>query len=306
MSQVEYNHYWAIPSLIAHAIASGIYFSFADIMEAMYISYDRHRGKQFVFGAITSSLVGGMGVAITAYILSVSTYFYAAIFATTSIVICAIPVFFLKPQKDTIHKKHTKRVFAIMRSKQFRPFIPAFFGEQLYITARTIFIPLFIFLIVNEKFDIFGYLVVAASIAEIIITLVFGHHIDRSGNKTAIRKSVWVTAATSLFYITAVSGPITAFAAETAQRICNNSFMSSFRTGLHKRARKRFELISFGAAWQATSCYSGTLTLVILASLTYFLDTHIFTIVFILRPIGVYLCSKFLHKMPYKRARGDK
>ena len=306
MARIDQSFSSAIPALIAHAIASGMYFSFADVMEAMYISYDRHRGKQFLFGAVITSLVGTIGVAITGYILAFSTYYYAALFSSLCVLLSAVPVFFLKSQTDTIHRNNTKRVFALMRSKPFRPFIFTFFGEQLYIMGRTVFIPLFVFLIVDQKFSTFGLLMVAASLVEIVATLIFGHYIDKSGNRVAIRKSFWISVLTSLSYIFIVTGPLSAFLNESLQRICNNSFMGAFRTGLHKRIRNKFELMTFGAAWQSVSCFSSTFSLIMLASIVPLVGTHIFTVVFVTRVLGVHICSRFLHNNPHVKQQESK
>ena len=69
------------------------------------------------------------------------------------------------------------------------------------------------------RFDTLGLVIVAATLLETIVLLLFGRFADKRGDASAVTRSFGLTSVSSFLYMTIVTSPFTAIIAETYNKL---------------------------------------------------------------------------------------
>lgn len=180
--------------------------------EAAELSDKKSRGKQFSVIFSIASFLGIIAPIIGGFVLENYSFAVLAILGLLSTLISFIPFFFLPQLKEeyTWTFKETLQYF-------FNPFnrnmVIAYMSDGLAGVVQLVFWPLFIFIILDEKYQAVGYITAAIILTGVILRLFIGQLLDRfNKNKlvkigTVLNSTAWLfkAAVASAFHIFFVS-----------------------------------------------------------------------------------------------------
>ena len=142
-----------------------------------------------------------------------------------------------------------------------------------------------------------GYLVALTLVAEKTLTLVAGHHTDKSGPRKTLDYSIYTYSLAMAGYGFLAKTPLALFFIESYHKIVCNITESTFRSAIHAYARQHHghNIVLFGAGWQMALCFGELLVLPIYALLACFIGTYVFYIAFAAAVFGVYMMRRYFN-----------
>lgn len=285
-------------SLILASISGGIYYPFADIIEAFYIEEDHNRAKQISLGIILSSLGRIFGATVVGFLLANFGGFDAVLlFVIISLILSVLPLYGLNEKTESFSYKRSSEVFRILSDEDFKPMWKPFLGEQLTIIVKSVMVPIFIYTVVGE-FDDLGYLIAFSLIAEKVLTLAAGHYTDKWGAKRTIKKSMVAYWCSMGFYALFAKTPLSVFFAESFHKTVSNVYSSAFRSSMHMYAREKYpgRVLLFGSGWQMALCFGELFVLPLYGLLAYFIGTDVFYVSFVFAALGMAVVYDYCRK----------
>lgn len=298
VSLANHSLYIGFFSLIIYAIGNATFYPFYDVLEALYVDHDHHRGRQITLSQVSKSLGRALGTGTAGFLLY--HYGFPALVGLVSVTLFFAMLPFLKLHQVTRYLSNVspRQVYHfVLRSSEFAPFRKGFLGFQFMIVVNAVMIPVYIYTIVG-RVDNLGYLIAAAMLVEQIISLIIGHYIDRSGSAKTLKHVFPWHAATMITYILFAKTPLTIFATETCNRILFNACANAIFSGMHIKARKRFpeRILMFGAGSQMTLCLNELVVLSFYALLACFIGINVFYVSCIGGVIGLTIVVHFFAK----------
>ncbi len=276
-------------SFIFISFAWGIECPIMNFIYSMVVD-NKHRGKQFSLNIVIGAISRMFGIFIGAMLIDKVNFVWIAVFATIISLLTSIPFFIFL---DDIHIPKISFIdpYKFLFSKEFRENLIPMTGYSLSIIANESIAPLFIFILVGS-FKIFGFIFILSILAEKIFTLLFGHYIDKNGNKKSVILSS-ILLSIGLFTYMFIYNPLSAFLVSSYTQISKNMFFGSLETGLHKKMKNSKHSFIYSTAKEMSLCFSEVIYLPIFALIAYFFDKNIFAIVFLSGIFGLYLVRKF-------------
>ena len=297
---VEFSLWWTLLALILHGAAGSLYHPFADIMSAYYVKED-NRGRQEAMMHILASLGAVVGGVLGGFILELYSFLYLASICSILILLsqwalCQLTVF--RPQEDFSLSSFLK----FYASPEFKPYFTPFLGLQLTIIMNIVFIPLFLYLQV-QNFQVLGILVALVVTMEFIINLLFGSLIDRLGVKKLLPITAMLSWGSVIAYSFFVNSGVSAFFAESYSKMVRSLFRNAFNTQLNRKIKVDFndKILFAGTAYQLTLCLFELFFLSGLAALAFFIGDAIFVVGFVLGGFGFLICTYALSRGEFKR-----
>ena len=138
-------------------------------------------------------------------------------FAGAACFVSVYPISRLRPHGIDLTPTTLAEFYGFMFKGDFRKYLLPLFGQQLAIIMQ-VSIPIFIFLYIG-RFDTLGLVIVAATLLETIVLLLFGRFADKRGDASAVTRSFGLTSVSSFLYMTIVTSPFTAIIAETYNKL---------------------------------------------------------------------------------------
>ena len=269
-----------------------------DIMEAVYIKKDHHRGKQMTMAMVLSSLLVGLAIAFAGYLLPI--YGFISIVILSVILQIGSVWALLQMKGEPLHIEDYKIKNGFKIAIQKNPLKGSFslvWGEQMMLSVFTIIIPLYIFNVIGN-IQSYAFLAAGATALEAGSTLIFGRFLDNSKGSRAHKQSAVMMLLSSIFLIFFVKTPLSALLADSYNRIALNTQIATCNTAIHKilRSKDTGKLLLFGAIWQMTHSFFEVFFLLALALIYYYFGFVVFTVAFTCSALGALINYNFFRK----------
>ncbi len=205
--------------------------------EAAELSDKKSRGKQFGIILSIASFLGIIAPMIGGLVLENYSFATLAILGLLSTVISLIPFFFLPPLKEeyTWTFKETLQYF-------FHPFnrnmVVAYMSDGLANIVQLIFWPLFIFILLDEKYQAVGYITAAIILTGVILRLFIGQLLDKF-NKTKLVKVGTILNSTAWLLKVAVVSTLQIFFVSIYHALAMIVLRTSLDTLVYEKAADR-------------------------------------------------------------------
>ena len=201
-------------------------------MQANFIENDT-RGRFLTLEIVITAVCAAIAVSVATYSLAVwHTFLPAALLACAFICLSSVAVIKLLADLPRETAASYKSVFANFKSLKFRKDRIAYTGFGFNMGFNNVVVALLVFFVV-DSLKVFGTIMATIFIVEMLLTLIYGHFIDKkrlASNKLA---SLLQTG-TYAFFILAVSPFLVAFI-KTVYDLGWNIFDSSFTARFHQK-----------------------------------------------------------------------
>ena len=271
--------------LFLFAIANSLYYSFADIIEAVYIQ-NQHRGRQYSVSLILQSLGSIIGFIAGGAILSHFSFLGIVILVFCGTTIGQLALVGIAHRMPYTKGQNQADIFRYFAGAEFREYLPLFFGEQMMIIANAVIVPLFIYTMVGEV-DTFGGIMSLSFVLEAVISVAVGRWIDKRGQSATFSLAAFANVASSLAYMFCARTPLSATLVESFNKLAINTFYNGYATGVQQLiCDKRHPVLLYCTCWQMALCFGELLVLPALALIAFYFGSAVFYVGFALNIIG--------------------
>ncbi len=232
---------WSLPLALLSALfsgsAMGFYYPASDVLEAIYVTDNQRRGRQYTFGVSCTILGTAIGAALGGILIAHFGYLISAFVSMLIYMISLVPVYWLPPHTHEKAKPLSPpKVLQYMGSSSFRPFWFLFFGQQLCIIIKLL-IPAYLFLILGG-FQETGFVIAGSTILQVILLTLSGNNLDRRGHAVGMRHAAWLYATSFLGFIVVPMSAATALFLNTANTTTAMLVDGALVTRLHGLLRR--------------------------------------------------------------------
>lgn len=282
---------WSLPLALASALfsgsAMGLYYPASDVLEAIYVTDDQRRGRQYTFGMSCTVLGSAIGAALGGVLIAHFGYLVSAFVSMLIYILSLPPIYRLPPYAHEKSMSLTpQQTLHYMSGSTFCPFWLFFFGQQLCIIIKLL-IPAYLFLALGG-FQETGFVIADSTILQVCLLMLIGNSLDHHGHAVGMRYAAWLYATSFLSFIIVPMSAATALflnAGNTATAMLTDGAAITRLHGLLRRHPVPSFLL-FGTAWQIALCSWEVFTLLWLAILTAFVGNGIFMALFLGGLIG--------------------
>lgn len=223
-------------SFILHAISRGIYYPTKHYMQANFV-HDFNRGRFLTLEMVIASLTGALAILFATYSVTTLGSFWP-VALVTGIFLMSSSLSILLVLGKLEHESALKYgdVFKHCKSIDFRKDSWGFIGFGINVGFSNVVVALLVFFIV-ESLKLFGVIMAAVFILEMIITLVYGHFIDKNrlrSNKIASFLQIGSYAS----FLLALS-PLLVTVVKTFYNVIWDLFDSSFTARFHAKISRQ-------------------------------------------------------------------
>jgi len=282
---------WSLPLALSSALfsgsAMGLYYPASDVLEAIYVTDNRRRGRQYTFGISCTILGTAIGAALNGVLIAHFGYLVSAFTSMLVYMMSLVPVYQLPPHAHGKTKPLSPpKVLHYMGSPAFRSFWLLFFGQQLCIIIKLL-IPAYLFLVLGG-FQETGFVIAGSTILQVILLTLSGNSLDRHGHAIGVRNAAWLYATSFLGFILVPVSAGTALFLNTTNMTTAMLMDGALITRLHSLLRRHPmpPFLLFGTAWQIALCSGEVLTLLCMSALTTYVGNGIFSVLFLGGVIG--------------------
>lgn len=282
---------WSLPLALCSPIFSGcaigLYYPAANVLEAIYVSDEQQRGRQYSFGVISSILGAALGTALEGVLIGHFGYWASALASALFYAASIRPIQMLPPHVSAEEPVTSPReTLRYMNSSSFRGFAPVFLGEALSVVMKTL-LPAFVFLVLGS-FEETGFVIAGSIVLQIVLLALSGSHLDQYERSIGMRRAAWFNGASCAAFLCVPFTAGTIVFLNAANRITGSILDSAEATRIHSLVRQRsaVPIILFGTAWLTAICALEGAVLVFVALLAAFAGNDIFQILFIGGAIG--------------------
>ncbi|MFT7144346.1 MAG: hypothetical protein ACI9TY_001132 [Alphaproteobacteria bacterium] len=263
-------------------------FPMKDIMEAIYIKGNAHRGKQMTMAMVLAGIMVSITVALSGYFLSI--YGFIALIAISLFLQSCSIVVLLKMKGEPLcieNYKISDGYSVAIKERPLKGIYPMVWAQQMVFTVSIVMLPLYMFHVIGDM-RVFAFVAASAALLEVFVTLVFGRFIDKSVTGGAQRQGALMTVISAVILTLFVKTPLTALLADSFNKMTMNMLVVSTNTSIHKllRSKDKGHLLLYSAVWQMTYSFFEVFSLLGLALVYHYFGLTVFTVSFAMLAFG--------------------
>ncbi len=271
-------------SFILHAIARGIYYPTKHYMTASFIR-EYNRGRYLTLEMVIASLTGALAVLFATYSVAVwDSFLPVALVAGLFITFSSLSVWFLLGDLEHDGRLRYRDVLRHSTSKVFRRDAWAFTGFGINVGFSNVVVALLVFF-VADSLELFGAIMAAVFILEMLITLLYGRFIDR--NRLASNKAASLLQVGSYVSFLFATTPLLVTGIRTAYSLIWNAFDSSFTTRFHSKISRQG--LRYACAKEVNLALAAAVNCFALAGVAHFWSSAVFPAALAIASFGVFL-----------------
>lgn len=269
-------------SFILHAIARGIYYPTKHYMQANFV-HDSNRGKFLTLEIVIAGLTGALAILLATYSVTVWGVFWpVALVAGLFLLTSSLSILLVLGTLDHEHSFKYMDVFRHCKSAIFRKDLLGFLGFGINVAFNNVVVALLVFFVV-DSLKLFGIITATVFVLEMVITLVYGHFIDKDRLRSNKIASFLQFGSYASFLL--ATTPLLVALIKTLYNVVWDIFDSSFTARFHAKISRQGLL--YACAKEVSMSVAAGLGCLLLAAVAYFWESAVFEVSLVLSAIGV-------------------